>query len=151
MKHEFRYFLLLKCFFKNVGCECNSTVAQNREKSALSGQTGLVYRNTKLTFSLALFRRKFLLFHSNLRSLLKEGKKMRQALKKIFEMLPLWLSHRKHKKPPNPLKICNCLNMTVQGKFISVLLTEFTLQKVCRKKTKTCASHIRLEMLLNLL
>lgn len=82
MKHEFRYFLLLKCFFKNVGCECNSIVAQNQETSALSGQIGLVYRNMKLTFSLALFRRKFLLFQSNLRSLLKEGKNLRQAFRK---------------------------------------------------------------------
>lgn len=74
MKHDFRYFLLLKCFFKNVGCECNSIVALNQETSALSGQTGLVYRNTDLTFSLALFRRKFLLFQPNLRSFLKEEK-----------------------------------------------------------------------------
>lgn len=81
MKCEFRYFFLLKCFFKNIGCEWNTIAAQHQETSTLSGQTGLVYRNMKLTFSLALFRRKFLLFQSNLRSLIKEGKKLRQAFK----------------------------------------------------------------------
>lgn len=74
MKHDFRDFLLLKCFFKNVDCKCNSIVALNQETSALSGQKGLVYRNTNLTFSLALFRKKFLLYQPNLRRFLKEEK-----------------------------------------------------------------------------